>query len=89
MGRSIWTTTRPHRWTHEWPRLHCRTSHVIANPPSGHLYADEPRTALAAARAQVANLIGAEPDKIVFTGSGTEADALVIQGGVLASTAGT
>jgi cysteine desulfurase len=56
----------------------------FGNPSSGHRYADEPRTALAAARAQVANLIGAEPDNIVFTASGSEADALAIQGGVLA-----
>jgi pimeloyl-ACP methyl ester carboxylesterase len=40
---------------------------------------------LAAARAQVANLICAEPDNVVFTGSGTEADALAIQGAVLAT----
>jgi cysteine desulfurase len=39
---------------------------------------------LAAARAEIANLIGAEPDNIVFTANGSEADALAIQGGVLA-----
>jgi cysteine desulfurase len=60
-------------------------THHFGNPSSGHRYADEPRAALAAARAQVANLICAEPDSIVFTGSGSEADALAIQGGVLAT----
>jgi cysteine desulfurase len=57
----------------------------FGNPSSGHRYAVEPRAALAAARAQVANLISAEPDSIVFTGSGSEADALGIQGAVLAT----
>jgi cysteine desulfurase len=57
----------------------------FGNPSSGHHYADEPRTALAAARAQVADLIGAEPDNIIFTASGSEADALAIQGAVLAT----
>jgi cysteine desulfurase len=57
----------------------------FGNPSSAHRCADEPRTALAAARAQVANLIGAEPDNIIFTGSGTETDALAIQGAMLAT----
>jgi cysteine desulfurase len=60
-------------------------THHFGNPSSGHRYADQPRAALAAARAQVANLICAEPDNVVFTGSGTEADALAIQGAVLAT----
>jgi cysteine desulfurase len=60
----------------------------FGNPSSGHRYADEPRAALAAARVQVADLIGAEPDSIVFTGSGSEADALAILGVVLAAGGG-
>jgi cysteine desulfurase len=51
-------------------------THHFGNPSSGH------RRSRAA---EVANLIGAEPDRIVFTGSGSEADALAIQGGVLAA----
>jgi cysteine desulfurase len=60
----------------------------LATPSSGHRYADQPRAALAGARAQVANLICAEPDNVVFTGSGTEADALAIQAQCLPPTAG-
>ena len=34
---------------------------------------------------QVAGLLGAEPGEIVFTGSGTEADNLALQGVLLAA----
>jgi cysteine desulfurase len=59
------------------------TTH-FGNPSSSHHYAEQPRRALAAARQQVARLIGAAPDEIVFTGSGSEADALAIHGTVAA-----
>ena len=59
------------------------TTH-FGNPSSGHHYAEQPRRALATARQQVARLIGAAPDEIVFTGSGSEADALAIHGTVMA-----
>src|SRR5215471_19634165 len=58
------------------------TTH-FGNPSSGHHYAEQPRRALATARQQVARLIGAAPDEIVFTGSGSEADTLAIHGIVL------
>jgi cysteine desulfurase len=57
----------------------------FGNPSSSHPFALEPRRALAAARAQVAGLIGARPGEIVFTGSGSEADLLALRGAVLAS----
>ncbi|HLK76623.1 MAG TPA: cysteine desulfurase family protein [Streptosporangiaceae bacterium] len=57
----------------------------FGNPSSDHEYARRPRQALAAARAQVAALIGARPQEIIFTGSGSEADQLAIRGAVLAS----
>ena len=56
----------------------------FGNPSSSHHYAEQPRRALATARRQVARLIGAAPDEIVFTGSGSEADALAIHGTVMA-----
>jgi len=55
----------------------------FGNPSSGHACADRPRQAVARAREQVAALIGASPDEIVFTGSGSEADQLAIRGAVL------
>ena len=59
------------------------TTH-FGNPSSGHRHAGQPRRALATARQQVARLIGAAADEIVFTGSGSEADTLAIHGTVMA-----
>ena len=59
------------------------TTH-FGNPSSSHHYAERPRRALATAQEQVARLIGAAPDEIVFTGSGYEADTLAIHGTVMA-----
>lgn len=50
------------------------------NPSSGHPYGHAAAEAVASARAQVAALIGATPETIVFTGGGTEADNLAILG---------
>jgi cysteine desulfurase len=64
------------------------TTH-FGNPSSSHAYRPPARAALDHARAQVAALIGAgDPEQIVFTGSGSEADALAIRGSVLAALAG-
>jgi cysteine desulfurase len=61
---------------------------VFGNPSSSHGYGPPARTALDHARTQVAALIGAESGgRIVFTGSGSEADALAIRGTVLAALA--
>ena len=57
----------------------------FGNPSSNHPYGDAPRAALAQARDQVADLVGADPGEIVFTGSGSEADTLAIRGTVLAT----
>jgi cysteine desulfurase len=60
----------------------------FGNPSSDHPYAEEPRRALAAARLQVAKLIGARPGEVVFTASGSEANLLALRGAVLAAGAG-
>lgn len=57
----------------------------FGNPSSTHAFGDVPRRILATARAQVAALIGADAEEIVFTGSGSEADTLAIRGAVLAA----
>ncbi|MBL1102027.1 cysteine desulfurase family protein [Streptomyces coffeae] len=57
----------------------------FGNPSSSHPFSQELRRALTEARAQVADLIGAGPGEIVFTGSGSEADLLALRGAVLAS----
>ena len=50
------------------------------NPSSTHAYGKTAQEAVEKARAQVASLIGAEPDEIVFTGGGSEASNLAIKG---------
>ncbi|MFD9000338.1 cysteine desulfurase family protein [Streptomyces sp. NPDC059582] len=57
----------------------------FGNPSSGHGYAEAPRAALARARRQVAELVGAGAEEIVFTGSGSEANNLALRGAVLAA----
>ena len=50
------------------------------NPSSLHWFGQQARAALDEARGEVADLIGAAPGEIVFTGSGTEADNIALQG---------
>ena len=64
-----------------WPFL---TEH-FGNAASGHRFADTPRRALAEARSQVADLVGATPGEVVFTSSGSEANLLALRGTVLAT----
>ena len=52
----------------------------FGNPSSTHAYGKAAHDAVDQARAQVAALIGAEPDEIVFTGGGTEASNQAIKG---------
>ncbi|WP_433408050.1 cysteine desulfurase family protein [Saccharomonospora azurea] len=56
---------------------------AFGNPSSGHRYGTEARGALDHARARVAALIGTSAERVVFTGSGSEANALAIQGAAL------
>ncbi|MCE5267313.1 MAG: cysteine desulfurase [Planctomycetaceae bacterium] len=58
---------------------------VWGNPSSLHQEGREAREAVDVARRQVAELIGARREEIVFTGSGTEADNMAIQGVALAA----
>lgn len=50
------------------------------NPSSAHALGRQAHRAVAAARAQVAAAVGADPDEIVFTGGGSEASNLAIKG---------
>jgi len=58
----------------------------FGNPSSANAYAEEPRRLLARARQQVAALLHSAPATVVFTASGSEADALAVRGAVLART---
>ena len=50
------------------------------NPSSIYKAAQHAATAIAAARQQVADLIGASPKEIIFTGGGSEGDNMLIKG---------
>jgi cysteine desulfurase len=52
----------------------------FGNPSSSHEYGQRARQAVQQARGEVAALIGAQPDEIVFTGCATEANNLAILG---------
>lgn len=56
----------------------------FGNPSSGHVYGHRAREAIECARVQVAALIGAAPEEIVFTGSGTEANNMALRGAACA-----
>ncbi len=52
----------------------------FGNASSVHLFGQKAKTAVEAARIQVAQLIGADPREIVFTSGGTESDNLALKG---------
>jgi len=57
---------------------------LFGNPSSIHRYGTEARLAVENARKQVAALIGAQTQEIIFTSGGTESNNLAIQGAALA-----
>jgi len=52
----------------------------FGNASSLHFFGYENRDAVEEARGQVADLIGAEPEEIIFTSGGTESDNMAIRG---------
>ena len=52
----------------------------FGNPSGGHAAARAAKTALEEAREELAELLGARPSEVIFTGGGTEADNLAIKG---------
>ena len=52
----------------------------FGNPLSLHNFGEVPREAVEEARAKVADLIGARPDEIYFTASGSEANNMAVKG---------
>jgi len=55
-------------------------SNDFGNPSSSHFYGQQAREGISWARQQVAELIDATPDEIVFTGSASEANNMAILG---------
>ena len=61
------------------------TSQAFGNPSSAHRFGRAARAGIEQARRQVAEAVGAEPNQVVFTSGGTEADNLGIVGAALAA----
>ena len=57
---------------------------AFGNPSSLHDWGNGPQEAVEVARAQVAQLIGANTEEVIFTGSGTESNNFAIKGLALA-----
>jgi len=57
---------------------------TFGNPSSLHDWGDAVREAMETARIQVAQLIGADADEVIFTGSGTESNNFAVKGLALA-----
>ncbi len=70
------TPVDPHVVAAMRPFLHAE----FGNPSSAHARGERARLAVAAARAEVAALIGGRTEEIVFTGSATEANNLALLG---------
>jgi cysteine desulfurase len=58
---------------------------AFGNPSSAHRFGRAARAGLEQARREVAAALGAEPNQVIFTSGGTEADNLGIVGGALAA----
>ncbi len=52
----------------------------FGNPSSDHVYGRRAHDAVERARAQVASLLRCDPDEVVFTSGGTEANNLALRG---------
>src|SRR6202051_1183986 len=61
------------------------TAQSFGNPSSAHRFGRAARAGIEQARRQIAEALGAEPNQVVFTSGGTEADNLGIVGAALAA----
>lgn len=53
---------------------------IFGNPSSSHFFGQQAEGTLEECRVKVAKLLGAQPDEIIFTASGSEGDNLAIRG---------
>jgi len=60
-------------------------SEAFGNPSSAHRFGRAARAGIEAAKRTIAAVLGAEPNQVVFTSGGTEADNLAIIGAALAA----
>ena len=57
----------------------------FGNPSSGHWYGIQAKKAIEIARSQVADLLGCQPDEIIFTSGGSESNNYAIKGAAFAN----
>ena len=60
---------------------------AFGNPSSAHQFGRKARAGVDKAKRQIAAALGAEPNQVIFTSGGTEADNLAVLGAALASRA--
>ena len=82
LDHSATTPVRPEVLEAMLPYL---TDSAFGNPSSGHRFGRAARAGLEQARREVAAAVGAEPNQVVFTSGGTEADNLGVVGAALAA----
>jgi cysteine desulfurase len=63
------------------------TAQGFGNPSSAHRFGRTARAAIEQARREIAAAVGAEPNQVIFTSGGTEADNLGLVGAALAARA--
>ncbi len=56
----------------------------FGNPSSSHWYGIQTKRAIATARRQLADLLGCDPDEIIFTSGGSESNNMAIKGAAFA-----
>jgi cysteine desulfurase len=61
------------------------TNQAFGNPSSAHRFGRAARAGIEQARREVAQAVGAQPNQVIFTSGGTEADNLSIVGSALAA----
>ena len=59
----------------------------FGNPSSAHRFGRNARAGVEEAKKKVAGAVGADPNQVIFTSGGTEADNLAVIGGALAAKA--
>jgi cysteine desulfurase len=60
---------------------------VFGNPSSNHYFGQQAEGILEECRAKIANLLGAHPEDVLFTASGSEGDNLAVKGAAFAQRA--
>src|SRR5260221_9300882 len=61
------------------------TDEAFGNPSSAHRFGRAARAGIEEAKRTIAEALGAEPNQVVFTSGGTEADNLAVIGAALAA----